>query len=79
VVGLAPKGPAEKAGVKQGDIVVDVAGAPVGALPDFFRTLWQVGPAGVDVPLTLWREGKTQNVTVTSTDRSRLLKSPRLH
>ena len=79
VVGLAPKGPAEKAGVKQGDIVVDVAGAPVGSLPDFFRTVWQVGPAGVDVPLTLWREGKTQALTVKSTDRSRLLKSPRLH
>ena len=35
--------------------------------------------AGVDVPLTVYHEGVTFDVVLTSTDRARLLKAPRLH
>jgi hypothetical protein len=31
------------------------------------------------VPLTVYHEGVTFDVTLTSTDRTRLLKAPRLH
>ena len=45
----------------------------------FYRKLWALGPAGVDVPLTVYHEGVTFDVTLASTDRARLLKAPRLH
>ena len=45
----------------------------------FYRKLWALGPAGVDVPLTVYHEGVTFDVVLTSTDRAKLLKGPRLH
>lgn len=79
VVGLAPRGPAAKAGLRSGDIVVDIAGAPVGSLADLFRTIWSVGPAGTPVKLALLRDGKRIDATVKSADRDTFLKAPRLH
>jgi hypothetical protein len=38
-----------------------------------------LGSAGVKVPLQLYREGRTVEVTVASTDRASLLKTPSLH
>lgn len=79
VAGLAPGGPADSAGVRTGDVVLEVAGSPVGDLADFFRTVWSLGDAGATVPLTLWREGETHAVAVKSADRASFLKSPRMH
>lgn len=79
VAGLAPNGPAEKAGVQTGDLVLEVGGSPVGDLADMFRTIWSLGEAGVNVPLTVVREGKPMSITVSSADRSDFLKSPRIH
>ena len=45
----------------------------------FYRKLWALGSAGVDVPLTVYHDKVTFDVTLTSTDRNRLLKAPRLH
>lgn len=79
VVGLAPKGPAEKAGVRPGDIAIDVAGAPVGNLADLWRTIWAYGKAGTDVPMTFLRDGKPRRCNIKTADRASFLKSPRLH
>ncbi|MCW5772437.1 MAG: serine protease [Rhodospirillaceae bacterium] len=79
VVGLAPQGPADKAGVRPGDIVIDVAGAPVGNLADLWRTVWTYGKAGCEMPMTFLREGKARRCTIKTADRSSFLKSPRLH
>ena len=51
----------------------------VSSLAGLFRRIWALGEAGVDVPLTLHREGDTFEVTITSGDRSRFLKAPPLH
>jgi S1-C subfamily serine protease len=79
VVGTSPKGPADKAGVAAGDIVIDVAGAPVGNLADLWRTVWAYGKAGTEVPMTFLREGKARRCTIKTADRASFLKSPRLH
>jgi S1-C subfamily serine protease len=79
IFGLARGGPGEKAGVQTGDIVAAVAGTAVDDLAEFYRTVWSIGDAGVEVPLTLLREGETLEVTLVSTDRTLLLKAPRLH
>jgi S1-C subfamily serine protease len=79
VSGLAGGGPAERSGVQVGDIVMDVAGGRVVGLADMFRKIWRVGPAGVEVPLTLVREGTVSRIQVRSADRQDLLKKPALH
>jgi S1-C subfamily serine protease len=79
VVGLADRGPAKKADLRNGDIVLSVAGKEVHDLAGFFRRVWAQGQAGVDVPLTIYRDGSTMDVRVKSSERNRFLKGPSLH
>ena len=79
IVGIAAKGPAARAELRVGDVIVAVKGEKVSGLASFYRELWAQGSAGVDVPLTLYRDGVTYDVEVKSSDRARFLKQPRLH
>jgi S1-C subfamily serine protease len=79
VVGIAPKGPAARAELKTGDVVLAVKGENVSTLGGFYRKVWALGQAGVEVPLTLYRDGVTFDVGVNSSDRAKFLKVPRLH
>jgi S1-C subfamily serine protease len=79
VGGLARGGPAERAGVKLGDAVVEVAGERVAHLAEFFRAVWRLGAAGVEVPITVARQGRQSTVRVRSADRNDFLKKPQLH
>ncbi len=79
VVGLASRGPAQRADIRAGDIVLAVAGTEVSDLAGLFRRIWSLGEAGVEVPLTVYRDGRTFELRVTSGDRNRFLKSPSLH
>lgn len=80
VVGrVAAGGPAERAGIQAGDTVMGVGTQRVHGLAELFRAVRQVGPAGVDVPLTLARAGEVFSVTVKSADRDDFLKKPNLH
>jgi S1-C subfamily serine protease len=79
VAGVASGGPAERAGIKPGDFVLEVAGARVTDLAATFRRIWAVGPAGSDIPLTIARDGSLHRVTIHSADRNDFLKKPRLH
>jgi S1-C subfamily serine protease len=79
VVGIAPKGPAARAELKTGDVVLAVAGDKVTSEADFYRKVWSLGTAGVEVPLTLFSGGATFDVVLHSSDRAKFLKRPRLH
>jgi len=79
VIGVASGGPAQQADLRTGDVLIAVAGTPVADLAELFRRIWALGEAGVPVPLKVWRDGRTFDVTVASSDRSRFLKGPRLH
>src|SRR4051812_3409157 len=79
VVGIAPKGPASRAEIKTGDIIVAVKGEKVATLAAFYKKVWALGNAGAEVPLTLYREGVTFDVRVNSSDRAKFLKAPKLH
>jgi S1-C subfamily serine protease len=79
VIGISGKGPAARAELKAGDVILAVKGEKITSQTAFYRKLWALGPAGVDVPLTVYHEGVTFDVVLTSTDRTRLLKGPRLH
>ena len=79
VARVSTSGPARRANLRTGDIVLAVAGNEVSELAGFFRTVWSLGKAGVEVPLTVYRDGRTIEVRVTSGDRNRFLKGPSLH
>jgi len=79
VIGISAKGPAARAELKAGDVILALNGEKITSQSTFYRKLWALGPAGVDVPLTIHHEGVTFDVVLTSIDRTRLLKAPRLH
>jgi len=79
VAGLAPGGPAEKAGLRVGDAVLAIAGAKPSSLADLFRRIWACGNAGVRVPLKVLRETTTKEYLLESADRQDFLKKPHLH
>jgi S1-C subfamily serine protease len=79
VIGISGNGPAALAELKAGDVILAVKGEKITSQSAFYRKLWALGPAGVDVPLTVHHEGVTFDVVLASTDRARLLKAPRLH
>ena len=79
VLELAQNGPAERAGVSAGDIVLSVAGEDVLDLADLYRKVWRLGNAGVEVPVTVAREQGPVALRIISGDRNTLLKRPSVH
>ena len=76
---VTPGGPAEKAGIKAGDIVVGVAGKEVDDLPGFYRRIRGLGEAGVTVPLQVLRGTEVLTVPVQSVDRYKFLRLGRTY
>jgi S1-C subfamily serine protease len=66
-------GPAEGGGLQPGDLILAVNGKAVNGLADFYRKVWALGNAGVDVPLTILRGTQIRDITVRSTDRYKFL------
>jgi serine protease Do len=62
-------GPAERAGLRPGDFVLKVGGKAVEGIPDFYRKVWGLGPAGIEVPLSILRGTQILDITVRSADR----------
>ncbi len=79
VGGVYDGGPAAQSGIAAGDIVMEINGKPVSGLADLFRSVWGVGDAGVEIPVTFLRNKETHTVTVNSVDRNALLKSYNIH
>ncbi len=79
VAGLAPGAPAEKAGLKVGDAILEVAGGKPASLAELFRRIWACGNAGIDVRLKFLRGTATREALLRSVDRNDFLKKPHLH
>ena len=79
VASVAPKGPAERAGLRAGDRILGLDGAEAGDLAALWRSLWSRGSAGVKVSVEAERDGRRFSVPVGSADRASFLKAPRLH
>lgn len=70
VVGIFRNCPAEQAGCEPGDQIIAVDGEPIEELAQLFRRIWAVGPAGVDVPVTLRRGDEMLTLSIRSADRN---------
>ena len=70
VTRVSPEGPADKAGLKSGDIVIGVGSEEVSSLAEFYRRVWALGAAGVEVPLRVLQGVQLKDVTVRSIDRT---------
>jgi S1-C subfamily serine protease len=79
VAGLASGAPAARADLRVGDVVLEVANAPVADLAAMFRRIWSLGEAGTVIPLTISRDGAEFSIMVQSADRNAFLKAPGLH
>jgi S1-C subfamily serine protease len=78
IVNVAEDGPADRAGLRQGDIISDVRDGEVDGLANFYRKLWESGPAGTEVPMRIVRNGRDAWLRVKSADRRSFLRKPQL-
>ena len=69
VTRVTPGGPAERAGLQRGDVIVGVAGDAPRGLADFYRKIWAVGAAGATVPLDVLHGGDKRRLDVKSINR----------
>ena len=69
VTRVSAGGPAERAGIHGGDIVIGVGSTPVRSLEQLYRSVWALGAAGVEVPLRLLQGVDLREVRVRSVDR----------
>jgi S1-C subfamily serine protease len=70
VVGVYRNCPADKAGLRPGDVIVGIDDEPVAGLANMFRRVWSLGSAGVDVPLNVLRNAEQMELKVHSGDRA---------
>jgi S1-C subfamily serine protease len=78
VIRISDEGPAKRAGLRPGDIILGVDGKRVKDMADFLRKTWAFGEAGASIPLDIVRPGSgessVERVTVRSVDRYKWLK-----
>jgi len=61
---IVPDSPAAKGGLKEKDVVTEVNGQRVEGAAQFRRMIHEI-PAGRSVQLTVWRDGRSQTLSVT--------------
>ena len=66
---VTPGGPAEKAGLKRGDVIVGVKGEQPRNLADFYRKVWAQGSAGANVPLDVLQDSRVRKLEIKSINR----------
>jgi len=74
VTRVSPDGPADKAGIRTGDIVVGVGAEPVKSHEELYRKVWGLGAAGVEVPLKVLQGVDMRELKLRSIDRFQYFK-----
>lgn len=69
VIGIYHGAPAFKSGILPGDIITSVGEHPISNMADFFRTVWQYGPAGSNIPMTLRSGSQIKEIALKTIDR----------
>lgn len=71
---VQPGSPADKSGLKRGDVIVGINGERTRTLGEFYRKLWTSGAAGVTVPLDVLSGGDRRRIELQSVNRLDSLK-----
>ena len=79
VAAVTPEGPAARAGLREGDLLVAVGGRAVSGQADLYRKVWAAGPAGVEVAMRVLREGAPVELKVRSIDRAEFMRPGRTY
>lgn len=66
---VSPEGPADRAGLQPGDIVIGVGGEEIASLQDFYRKVWSRGAAGTEIPVRVLHGTQVKDVSLRSIDR----------
>lgn len=74
VTRVAAEGPAQSAGMREGDLVVGIGGKAVTGLADFYRKIWAHGISGVTVKLDVLRGTSVAPISIKSGDRHQWLR-----
>jgi S1-C subfamily serine protease len=74
VIRVSKGGPAERAGMKPGDIILTVDKKAVQGLADCYRKIWAVGKAGVEVPFSVLQGTQIREIKIRSADRHKHLR-----
>jgi S1-C subfamily serine protease len=69
LIGISDGGPADRAGLKRGDVLQSLNGEVLDDIADFYKKLWASGPAGTPVTLRMERDNDAFEVTVRTGDR----------
>lgn len=69
VARVSPEGPADRAGVQSGDIILAVDGEGVRTQAEFYRKVWGRGAAGSEIPLRVLQGIAVRDINVRSIDR----------
>jgi len=75
VTRVTREGPAEKGGLKVGDIIVRVGGDEISGQVDFYRKLWGKGPAGSPITLSVLQGAQVRDLVIQSIDRVQHLRA----
>ena len=75
ITSVSERGPALKAGIEPGDVVLAVNGEELRGLASLYRKLWGSGDAGVPVDLTVLRDQKVIEVSVMTVDRAHVMRN----
>jgi S1-C subfamily serine protease len=68
ISGIVPGGPADKAGLMRGDLILSVDGEPVSSLRELYRAMWRKGP-GDSLGMQVLRDSAIHVVEVVAGDR----------
>ena len=80
VIGVADRGPGPTRGPTDRRRGAEGRrGEPRPTSPTLFRRIWSLGHAGTEIPLRIERDGHSFDQTVTSSERNRFFKVPRMH
>lgn len=69
VTRVSADGPADKAGLQAGDIILGVAGEGVRTQAEFYRRVWSRGAAGTEIPLRVLQGIDVRELEIRSIDR----------